>query len=181
MSLGATRYGFDFEIDQYIFSALGVRRERIQLNEDSLWSGGPQDADNPEALKHLSEVRRLLMEKKYAEAEALTVKTMVCKGDGSHRGGGGYHAWKSRDMAVWEHRGPVTEGFSRWVTTAEHVDGLLRDKSRPPGKAPVSAEKTAEVLRLTRAPSPYEATHWTARAMAAVSGARHRRCRRSGW
>ena len=26
-----------------------VPNERIQLNEDSLWSGGPQEADNPEA------------------------------------------------------------------------------------------------------------------------------------
>lgn len=29
--------------------------ERIQLNEDSLWSGAPQDADNPDALKALTE------------------------------------------------------------------------------------------------------------------------------
>ena len=41
----------------------GVARERIQLNEDSLWSGGPQDADNREAFIHLQEVRDLLAEK----------------------------------------------------------------------------------------------------------------------
>jgi len=35
----------------------------------------------------------------------------------------GYHAWQSRDMVNWVHHGPVTEGFSRWVTTAEYVDG----------------------------------------------------------
>lgn len=35
----------------------------------------------------------------------------------------GYHAWQSRDMVNWIHHGPVTEGFSRWVTTAEYVDG----------------------------------------------------------
>ena len=38
-----------------------------------------------------------------------------------HRGG--YHAWQSRDMENWVHHGPVTENFSRWVTSAEHVDG----------------------------------------------------------
>jgi hypothetical protein len=38
-------------------------------------------------------------------------------------GKGGYHAWQSRDMVNWIHHGPVTEGFSRWVTTAEYVDG----------------------------------------------------------
>lgn len=36
---------------------------------------------------------------------------------------GGYHAWQSRDMVNWVHHGPVTEGFSRWVTSAEHIDG----------------------------------------------------------
>lgn len=38
-------------------------------------------------------------------------------------GKGGYHAWQSRDMKNWVHHGPVTEGFSRWVTSAEMVDG----------------------------------------------------------
>ncbi len=36
---------------------------------------------------------------------------------------GGYHAWRSRDMVNWVHHGPVTEKVSRWVTTAEYVDG----------------------------------------------------------
>jgi len=36
---------------------------------------------------------------------------------------GGYHAWQSRDMVNWVHHGPVTDKVSRWVTTAEHVDG----------------------------------------------------------
>lgn len=38
-------------------------------------------------------------------------------------GKGGYHAWQSRDMKNWVHHGPVTEGFSRWVTSAEYIDG----------------------------------------------------------
>lgn len=42
---------------------------------------------------------------------------------GLEKGMGGYHAWQSRDMVNWVHHGPVTEGFSRWVTSAEHVDG----------------------------------------------------------
>lgn len=68
----------------------GVARERIQLNEDSLWSGGPQDADNPDAYKHLQEVRDLLAQRKYAEAQELTFKTLVCKGEGSGLGNGAY-------------------------------------------------------------------------------------------
>jgi hypothetical protein len=42
---------------------------------------------------------------------------------GLKKGLGGYHAWQSRDMVHWVHHGPVTEEFSRWVTTAEYVDG----------------------------------------------------------
>ena len=42
---------------------------------------------------------------------------------GLQKGRGGYHAWQSRDMKNWVHHGPVTEGFSRWVTSAEWVDG----------------------------------------------------------
>jgi hypothetical protein len=42
---------------------------------------------------------------------------------GLKAGKGGYHAWQSRDMKNWVHHGPVTEGFSKWVTSAEWVDG----------------------------------------------------------
>ena len=52
----------------------------------------------------------------------------------------------------------------------EGVDGLLRDRTRPPGKAPVAAERVAEVVRLTLARPPHQATHWTARAMAKAVG-----------
>ena len=37
-----------------------VNSERIQLNEQTLWMGGPRETNNPAALKHLPEVRRLL-------------------------------------------------------------------------------------------------------------------------
>jgi transposase len=50
------------------------------------------------------------------------------------------------------------------------VDGLLADRTRPPGKAPVADERVAELVRLTHEPPPHEATHWTARAMAKAVG-----------
>src|SRR5690242_12921615 len=34
-----------------------VAHERIQLNDNTLWDGHKQDTTNPEALKHLPEVR----------------------------------------------------------------------------------------------------------------------------
>lgn len=46
----------------------GLERERIQLNEDTLWSGGPRDTTNPLALEALPKVRQLLFEGKPDEA-----------------------------------------------------------------------------------------------------------------
>jgi transposase len=50
------------------------------------------------------------------------------------------------------------------------VEGLLRDKTRKPGKAPIPAETVARVVALTCGAPPPEATHWTGRAMARAVG-----------
>lgn len=55
----------------------GVAEERIQLNEDSLWYGGPRKRDNPEALGHLAQIRQLLFEGKPQEAERIVRLTMT--------------------------------------------------------------------------------------------------------
>lgn len=65
-----------------------VNYERIQLNEETMWSGSPDDSDNPEAAKHQDKIRRLLFEGKYREATELTNKTQICKGAGSGFGNG---------------------------------------------------------------------------------------------
>lgn len=49
----------------------GIEKERIQLNEESVWTGKPRWDANPDALKNLPEVRKLLFAGKYAEAEKL--------------------------------------------------------------------------------------------------------------
>lgn len=49
----------------------GPSTERLQLNEESVWTGSPRWDANPDALKNLPRVRRLLFEGKYAEAEKL--------------------------------------------------------------------------------------------------------------
>ncbi len=48
-----------------------VVSERIQLNEDSLWNGGPRRRENPSAREALPEIRRLLREGRLAAAHAL--------------------------------------------------------------------------------------------------------------
>lgn len=49
----------------------GVASERLQLNEDTLWAGGPYDPANPEALSALPEIRRLIDAGDYAQATKL--------------------------------------------------------------------------------------------------------------
>ena len=51
-----------------------VNSERIQLNENTLWMGGSRDTNNPDALKHLEEVRRLLFAGSPVEAYAVAEK-----------------------------------------------------------------------------------------------------------
>lgn len=49
----------------------GIDRERIQLNDETFWSGGPYNNNNPEGLAHLKDIRRLIFEGNEAEAEKL--------------------------------------------------------------------------------------------------------------
>ena len=92
------------------------------------------------------------------------------------------HVWRARivlltaddlgTQAIMAATGKSKTTVWRWQERFAEagIAGLLRDKTRPPGKAPISAGKTAEVVRLTQAPPPHEATHWTARAMAKAVG-----------
>ncbi|MFJ3706199.1 MULTISPECIES: glycoside hydrolase family 95 protein [Streptomyces] len=49
----------------------GTDTERLQLNEDSLWAGGPHDYVRPGAGTHLDEIRRLVVEEKWNQAQRL--------------------------------------------------------------------------------------------------------------
>ena len=55
----------------------GIVHERLQLNEDTLWAGGPYDPANPDALGALPEARRLIFEGKYREAHDLIGQKML--------------------------------------------------------------------------------------------------------
>ncbi len=54
----------------------GVEVERLQLNEDTLWSGGPRDWDNPRAKEVLPTVRELIFRGEYEQADLLTKEMM---------------------------------------------------------------------------------------------------------
>jgi len=57
----------------------GVAREELQLNEATLWTGGPYQPTNDQALPHLEEVQKLIFEGRYAEAQALADQTMMAR------------------------------------------------------------------------------------------------------
>ena len=61
-SMGAMVYG-------------GTSREELQLNEETLWGGGPYRNDNPKALESLAEVRNLIFSGKTMDAQNLTDQT----------------------------------------------------------------------------------------------------------
>ncbi len=54
-------------------------QERLQLNEDTLWAGGPYDPSNPQALGALSQVRELVFAGRYQEADALANQRMMAQ------------------------------------------------------------------------------------------------------
>jgi alpha-L-fucosidase 2 len=66
----------------------GVQTEKIVLNDITLWSGNPQDADRPDAWRHLPEIRNLLAEGRNRDAERLMGQYFICKGPGSGSGDG---------------------------------------------------------------------------------------------
>ena len=57
----------------------GVARERLQLNEDTLYAGGPYDPADPGRAHALPRVRELIAQGKYVEAQALANEKMMAR------------------------------------------------------------------------------------------------------
>ena len=58
-----------------VFGRTGT--ERIQLNEDTVWAGAPQERDIAGAFRHLPEIRKMLFEGKFVEAERRIEGTLM--------------------------------------------------------------------------------------------------------
>lgn len=135
----------------------GVTRWQVVLNEDSMWSGSPQDADRTNAYKMLPQIRRLLLEGKNHEAESLVNRTFTCTGAGSGRGHGGKIPYGSYQVLgslhfdfPWDAHAPAT-GYRRELsldsalaTTEFSIAGVQYHR-----EVFVSAPDQAVVLRLT--------------------------------
>ncbi len=53
--------------------------ENIQLNEETLWAGRPNNNANPNALEYIPKVRQLVFEGKYLEAQTLATEKVMAK------------------------------------------------------------------------------------------------------
>ena len=92
------------------------------------------------------------------------------------------HAWRARIILataegcgtaeVMRRAGVSKPCVWRWQERfmREGVPGLLRDRTRKPGKAPLPAATVERVVELTLEEPPGEATHWTGAAMAEAAG-----------
>ncbi len=92
------------------------------------------------------------------------------------------HVLRARIILLAAERLPVLEVSRRSGTSRpnvwrwqqrfaeEGVDGLLRDKTRKPGKKPLSTATIAKILALPCSEAPGAVTHWTGRMVAKAVG-----------
>ncbi len=75
-------------------------------------------------------------------------------------------------LAVARQTGASRPAVWRWQQrfAEQGVDGLLRDKTRKPGKQPLPAATVAKILALPCGEPPGQATHWTGRMVAKATG-----------
>lgn len=111
-----------------------VAQERLQLNEDTLWAGGPYDPVNPDARAGIPEVRRLLEAGKFKEATDVasakvmakplwqmsygTLGDLLLSFDGAETPSGGYHRELDLKTAVTTTRFRTARGAVRRETFA---------------------------------------------------------------
>ncbi len=112
----------------------GPEHDHVVLNESTMWSGSAQDADRPDAVRQLPEIRRLLMNGENKKAQDLLQASFICAGDGSGAGDGknvpygAYQVFGNMDIA-YPH-GTVTNyrrtlDLDSAVATTEYVrDGI---------------------------------------------------------
>ncbi|MDR3020643.1 MAG: glycoside hydrolase family 95 protein [Treponema sp.] len=136
-------------------------REKIQLNEDSIWSGNYHKRNNPAAKDALPEVRRLLSEGKAREAEELCLESFSgippsqrvyqtageLQIDFSPEGGFG-HTWSST------HSDPLITGYRNYsreldIANAVHTLTFEYNETLFTRECFISAPANLMVLRFT--------------------------------
>jgi|TARA_B100000315_G_scaffold211345_1_gene208064 transposase len=106
-------------------------------------------------------------------SERARLEALVCDGKTPQK-----HVWRARivlltadgfgTVGIMRRTGKSKPTVWRWQERfmEQGVDGLVHDKTRPPGKAPLPPDVIKRVVAMTHEGPPGEATHWTVRAMA---------------
>lgn len=123
----------------------GTDKETLQLNEDTVWAGGPHDYDNPEALAALPEIRRLVFAGQWREAESLVNAHFMGRpaGQAAYQTVGALTLDLGQPAAVTEYRRQLNLDTAT-VTTSYMADGVRYTR-----EAFVSAPDQVIVVRLT--------------------------------
>ncbi len=103
----------------------GGKSETLQLNQDSVWYGGPIDRINPDAKSHLEEVRKLILAGKIPEAENLLRYTF----SGTPRGERPYQTLGNMEL-TFHGMGADLPGYRRELDLEK---GLVTESYGEPG------------------------------------------------
>lgn len=104
----------------------GTQIERIQFNEESVWTGGPIDRIKPEANEYLDVVRELLFEGEYAKADRIAQEKIM-----GPRFSGGRHTYQTMGDLFMQFNGQgEVQSYRRSLDlkTAEAHTNYLTDK-----------------------------------------------------
>lgn len=132
-----------------------VDRERIVLNEISMWSGRPLDQNRQDAWKARDKIIELLKAGKNPEAEEMLNASFTCDGPGSGHGNGKtgpYGCYQTLgDLEIELRHGPIAEGYRRELDLSSATARISYSRDNVTFTRELIASKPAEalVLRLT--------------------------------
>lgn len=115
-------------------------RERIVLNEISMWSGGIEDPNRKDAHQYLPEIQQLLLQEKNREAQDLLQKHFTSAGKGS-----GFGSGKSVKFGCYQTFGDL---FIDWKDTSNGVENYSRRLSLDSALSVTSWERNG--IRITQ-------------------------------
>ncbi|WP_410606635.1 glycosyl hydrolase family 95 catalytic domain-containing protein [Amycolatopsis sp. lyj-109] len=119
--------------------------ERLQLNEDTVWAGGPHDYSNTQGAAALSQIRQLVFSNQWTQAQSLIDQKML----GTPAAQQPYQPVGTLSLAL--SGGSGASSYQRWLdlTTATTVVGYVANNVRYRREAFASAVDQVIVLRLT--------------------------------
>ncbi|GAB4000597.1 hypothetical protein GCM10029992_33020 [Glycomyces albus] len=119
--------------------------ERLQLNEDTVWAGGPHDYSNPAGANSLQQIRELVFNDQWGQAQSLIDRAML----GDPAGQLAYQPVGDLNLA-FPGIGGVSE-YQRWLdlTTATVGVGYLANGVRHEREVIATAPDQVIAVRLT--------------------------------